>query len=172
MFVKVRRVFYVFKEDRHKIPDIIYEIIDGADDEEFDEYVQKKRIGCFNEIRDENTLLTYSYVFSVDHSFLILLETTNEENQTILIQCDQHASNDFKMMLNQKIQAIQSQKDQNQYDQMLNDLIHSSINFIQTQDELGRICFILSEKNFDEDFEKLMTMSHDVKVDMKNIKVH
>lgn len=42
--VKERIHFIVFKEDLNQLPDLVYDFIEDADDEEIDLYIEKKVI--------------------------------------------------------------------------------------------------------------------------------
>lgn len=45
--VKERTHFIVFKEDLNQLPDLVYDFIEDADDEEIDLYIEKGYLGCF-----------------------------------------------------------------------------------------------------------------------------
>ena len=45
--VKERTHFIVFKEDLNQLPDLVYDFIEDADDEEIDLYIENGYLGCF-----------------------------------------------------------------------------------------------------------------------------
>lgn len=47
MIVKERTHFIVFKEELNQLPDLVYDFIEDADDEEIDLYIEKRLFRLF-----------------------------------------------------------------------------------------------------------------------------